>query len=304
MEPNRSLASRRRTLQQRARIVQTIRAFFVERGYLEVETPHLLPGNAPEAHIDPIPAGAGFLHTSPELCMKRLLAAGYERIFQICRCWREGERGARHLPEYTMLEWYRAGVDYTVLMTECEELLAALVPGRTLELGGAVVDLAPPWERLTVAAAFARYGSLPLEEALARDRFDEIVAFEIEPQLGRAKPTFLIEYPALLAALARTKPGHPTVAERFELYLGGVELANAFSELTDAAEQRRRFVRDEETRRAAGKRPGPLPEKFLAELAAMPPAAGIALGIDRLVMLLTGAGTIDQVVAFTPEELQ
>jgi lysyl-tRNA synthetase class 2 len=268
-----------------------------------VETPHRVPGNAPEAYIDAIPSDGWFLHTSPELCMKRLLAAGYEQLFQLARCWRQGERGRRHLPEYTMLEWYRTGVDYTALMTECEDLLAALVPSGKLTCSGITVDLAPPWERLTVAEAFTRYGSLSLEAALAAGRFDEIVALAIEPRLGLDRPTFLTEYPASLAALARKKPGDSAVAERFELYIAGTELANAFSELTEPLEQRHRFEREEALRRAAGKTPYPTPEKFLRELATMPAAAGIALGVDRLVMLLTGAASIDEVVAFTPEEL-
>jgi lysyl-tRNA synthetase class 2 len=302
MEPNWALARKRHNLTERARIVQTIRAFFIDRGFLEVETPHRIPGNAPEGYIDAVASGDWFLQTSPELCMKRLLAAGYERLFQICRCWRQGERGRRHLPEYTMLEWYRTGVDYTALMTECEDLLAALVPTGKLTCGGVTIDLAPPWERLTVAEAFARHGSLSLEAALTTGRFDELIAFEVEPQLGLTKPTFLTEYPASLAALARKKPGNPLVAERFELYIAGMELANAFSELTDPLEQRERFAQEEAQRRAAGKVPYPVPEKFLRELTTMPAAAGIALGVDRLVMLLTGAETIDEVVAFTPEE--
>ncbi len=303
MEPNWALASKRRRLEQRARIVQTIRAFFVARHYLEVETPHLLPGNAPEAHIDPVAAAGGFLHTSPELCMKRLLAAGYQRLFQLCRCWRAGERGSRHLPEYTMLEWYRAGSDYHTLMAECESLLTALAPAGHLSWQGQAIDLAPPWERLTVRQAFARHANVDLDRALADGSFDEVIALQIEPHLGREKPTFLIEYPAACAALARTKPGDPTVAERFELYVAGLELANAFSELTDPKEQRRRFVQEEARRRTAGKMASAMPEKFLAELGKLESAAGIALGVDRLVMLLTDATAIDEVVAFTPEDL-
>jgi len=299
MEPNWALARKRPALEKRARIVQTIRAFFMARDFLEVETPHRLPGNAPELHIDAEVSDDWFLHTSPELCMKRLLAAGYPRLFQLCRCWRQGERGARHLPEYTMLEWYRSGCDYRALMEDCEALFAALCPEGTL----AGVDLTTPWERLTVAEAFARYGSLSLEEALAAGRFDEIIALEIEPRLGKKRPTLLLDYPATHAALARRKPDKPHVAERFELYIDGLELANAFSELTDPDEQRRRFEQEEAERRRLGKTPYPTPEKFLKELAALPEAAGIALGVDRLVMLLTGAQTIDEVVAFTPEEL-
>jgi lysyl-tRNA synthetase class 2 len=299
MEPNWALAKKRVALENRARIVQAIRVFFIEREFLEVETPHRLPGNAPELHIDAVASGTWFLHTSPELCMKRLLAAGYPRLFQICRCWREGERGARHLPEYTMLEWYRADCDYRALMTDCEELLAQLCPkGR---IGS--VELNAPWERLTVTEAFGRYASISLDAALTTGRFDEIIALEIEPQLGRTRPTFLTEYPVAMAALARRKPDKPKVAERFELYINGLELANAFSELTDPIEQRQRFISEEAERRLAGKAPYPVPEKFLRELGAMPPSAGIALGIDRLVMLLTGAAAIDEVVAFPPEDL-
>jgi lysyl-tRNA synthetase class 2 len=303
MEPNWALARRRPRLEERARIIQTIRAFFVERGYLEVETPHRIPCNAPEFHIDAVTSGEWFLHTSPELCMKRLLAAGYPRLFQICRVWRGGERGGRHLPEFTMLEWYRAGVDYEALMEECEELLRTLAPQGSLSWRGEVIRLTPPWERLTVAEAFARHASVSPEKAFAADRFDQVLALEVEPHLGRERPTFLCEYPSELAALARRKPGNPAVAERFELYIAGVELANAFSELTDPVEQRERFVRDEAARRAAGKTPYPSPEKFLTELATLPQAAGIALGLDRLVMLLSGAASIDDVVAFTPEDL-
>ncbi len=303
MEQNWALASKRPALEARARILQSIRAFFVGRDYLEVETPQRIPGNAPEGYIDAVASGDWFLHTSPELCMKRLLAAGYPRLFQLCRCWREGERGSRHLPEFTMLEWYRSGCDYHALMEECEALLRTLVPSGQLRWQGQTLDLSAPWERLSVAEAFSRYASIPLQQALDSDRFDECLALEIEPHLGGITPTFLIEYPAQLAALARHKPGDPTVAERFEFYLCGIELANAFSELTDATEQRQRFAREEAERRAAGKPPYPSPERFLAELPAMPPAAGIALGVDRLVMLLTDRVRIDEVVAFTPETL-
>jgi len=303
MDPNWALTRKRQNLEKRARILHRIRAFFMEAGYLEVSTPHRVPTNAPESTIDAVASEGWYLHTSPELCMKRLLAAGYERIFQICPCWRRQERGSRHLPEFTMLEWYGAAMDYQGLMEECEALLTCLVPDGTLRWQGQSLQLTPPWERLTVREAFRRYGSISLEQALATDTFDEVIAFEIEPKLGRERPTFLIEYPAELAALARRKPGHPEVAERFELYVLGMELANAFSELTDAPEQRQRFEAEEARRQAAGKPPYPPAEKFLAELPLMPEAAGIALGLDRLVMLLADTRTIDEVVAFTPEEL-
>ena len=302
-EPNWALSRKRQTLTERARIIQDIRSFFIDRGYLEVETPHRIPANAPEPHIDPVASGTCALHTSPELAMKRLLAAGYEQLFQICRVWRDGEQGQFHLPEFTLLEWYRTEIDYHALMNECMELLFVLVPEGKLCRAGRTIDLTMPWEKLTVAEAFARYATSSIDDALATDRFEEILTTEVEPNLGKEKPTFLTEYPSALAALARSKPGEPEVAERFELYIDGLELANAFSELTDPQEQRKRFETDEALRRTAGKTPYPLPEKFLSELHSMPEAAGIALGLDRLIMLITGAEKIDAVVAFSPDDL-
>jgi len=302
-EANWALARKRRILTERAQIIQDIRNFFINRGYLEVETPHRIPANAPEPHIDPVASAGWALHTSPELAMKRLLAAGYEQLFQICRVWREGERGQYHLPEFTLLEWYRTDIDYHSLMNECMELFFVLVPEGKLCRDGRTIDLSMPWEKLTVTEAFSKFASMTLDEALVADCFEEILTTDVEPQMGKERPTFLTEYPTSLAALARTKPGEPHVAERFELYIDGLELANAFSELTDPNEQRDRFEADEETRRDAGKAAYPLPEKFLAEMATMPEAAGIALGLDRLVMLLTGATSIDEAVAFTPDDL-
>jgi len=302
MDANWALARKQAKLVERARIVRQIRAFFVQRDFLEVETPHRIPANAPEPHIEMVASGSQFLHTSPELAMKRLLAAGFPDLFQVARVWRDGERGSRHLPEFTLLEWYRTGTDYTGLMTDCEALFTTLVPEGRLSWQGHDIDLTPPWPRLTVADAFERFGSVPLVEALQAGKFDEIMVNEIEPHLG-AHPVFLVEYPAVLGALARNKPGDPTVAERFELYVGGLELANAFSELTDSAEQRRRFEHDEFSRRKDGKPSRPMPEKFLAELDLTPECSGIALGLDRLVMLLTDSSSIDEVVAFAPEEL-
>ena len=302
-EPNWALSRKRQTLTERAQIIQNIRSFFIDRGYLEVETPHRIPANAPEPHIDAVASGACALHTSPELAMKRMLAAGYEQLFQVCRVWREGERGQFHLPEFTLLEWYRVGIDYNALMNECMELLFVLVPEGKLCRAGRTIDLTMPWQKLTVTEAFTQYASIDLNQALASDCFEEILTSEVEPHLGKEKPTFLTEYPSSLAALARTKSGESQVAERFELYIDGLELANAFSELTDPEEQRCRFEKDEELRRTAGKTPYPLPEKFLAELENMPEAAGIALGLDRLIMLITEAEKIDDVVAFGPDDL-
>ncbi len=306
-EINWQLARRKHALSVRAVILQAIRCFFAQRGYLEVDTPQRIPAPAPESHIDAIPADGWFLQTSPELCMKRLLAAGYERIFQISHCWRRGERGSKHLPELTLLEWYTAGADYRALMEDCEALLLAVADalhrGPNLVYQGTAIDLTPPWPRLAVREAFARYAHVSMEEALRRDEFDLILTHEIEPHLGIGKPTFICDYPAAQAALARLRPDDPSVAERVELYVAGLELANGFSELVDAAEQRERFVREEEYRRAQGRTPYPIAEKFLNELSNMPPSAGIALGVDRLVMLFLDAPTIDDVVPFTPEDL-
>lgn len=302
-----ALSAKRDALLIRARMVQAIRAFFVQEGFLEVETPVRIPAPAPEANIDAPPSGSWFLQTSPEIAMKRLLSAGYPKLFQICRCFREGERGARHLPEFTMLEWYRSCADYESLMADCENLLnfvaASLgvkeVQGRT----GTKVVLAPPWKRITVAEAYRVFAGKSAEEALSEGSFDELMVERVEPHLGVGAPAFLVDYPAKLAALSRLKPGNPLVAERFELYIDGLELANGFSELNDPAEQRTRFERERDERAARGASPYPFPEKFLSELGNMPPSAGIALGLDRLAMLFAGKLSIGEVVAFTPEDL-
>ena len=302
-----SLAIRLSTLEARDKILQQIRKFFHNGVYLEVETPHRIPFPTPESYIDPVPSNSWFLHTSPELCMKRLLAAGCERIFQICHCWRSDERGSLHLPEFTMLEWYRSYCTYLDLMEECESLVRcvalALGKGDQISFRGIEIDLDLPWERITVRDAFQRYGGLSMEQALSRDIFDDIMVRDIEPQLGQTKPVFIHDYPAERGALARRKLTDPTVVERFELYIGGLELANAFTELTDHKEQRDRFLSEQDSRRSMGKSISPLPEKFLADLASMPPSAGIALGIDRLIMVLLDKNQIDDVVAFVPEDL-
>ncbi len=295
-------------LKKRAALIQSIRSFFNNRGYLEVDTPVRLPVLIPEAYNEPVESGNHFLQTSPEICMKRLLAeAGCQKIFQICKCFRKGERGDRHLPEFTMLEWYRTASDYLGLMDECEDLIC--------ELAGAVghsdfitvkdteISLEKPWERLSVADAFSRYASVTVEHALEQGIFDEVLCRDIEPELGTVKPVFLYDYPAELGALARNRKENPSVAERFEIYIAGLELANGFSELTDVDEQRQRFEQEQNCMVTQGRSPGRMPEKFLGSLANLPEAAGIALGLDRLAMVLFNAETIDEVVTFIPEEL-
>ena len=301
------MTSYKSNLWSRARTIQAIRKFFIDRDYLEVETPILIPSPAPEVHIDAIRTSRGFMHTSPELCMKRLLSSGHSRIFQICKCFREGERGDIHLPEFTLLEWYKIDADYMDLMEECEELIRFVV--REQDMGDKVeyqemeIDLKGPWDRITIKEAFEKYSSLTLDECLRTGKFDETIVTEIEPQLDKSGPVFLYDYPSFLAALSRLKENDPGFAERFELYIGGLEMANAFSELNDADEQRSRFVKDEERRRRMGKEEYSFPHKFIEDLRQMPSSAGIAFGIDRLVMLLTNSPEIDQVVSFTPEEL-
>jgi elongation factor P--(R)-beta-lysine ligase len=301
------LARKANALRLRAGLISGIRLFFSDHDFLEIETPVRIPSPAPEEHIEAIPSGNWFLQTSPELCMKRMLAAGYPRIYQFCKCFRDDERGDRHLPEFTMLEWYVAGFDYRQLMDQCEALLGAALKNNgqaeTITWQGLTIALASPWERITVDDAFARFAPVSSVDALRQNRFDEILVEYVEPHLGTGHPTFLCDYPAELAALARVKENDSAIAERFELYIGGMELANGFSELTDAREQRKRFAEALQARADKKWARYTMPEKFLAALPAMPDAAGVALGIDRLAMLLAGSTRIDDVVAFPPESL-
>ncbi|MBA4397603.1 MAG: EF-P lysine aminoacylase GenX [Syntrophus sp. (in: bacteria)] len=307
MDESWRLAGKRGALRRRALMIRAIRQFFYDRDYLEVETPIRIPAPAPEEHIDAAPSGDWFLQTSPELCMKRMLAAGYPGIFQISKCFRAGERGRFHLPEFTMLEWYGREGDCETLMQECEALVIfiarALDGADTLAYQGMTIALQPPWERISVTDAFVRYAHLSMQQALEKGCFDEIMACEIEPRFGDGRPVFLYDFPVARGALARAKKTDPELAERFELYMGGLELANAFSELTDEKEQRLRFEKAQRLRRAAGKVVYPMPEPFLSSLRCMPEAAGIALGVDRLAMLFTDSAHIDEIVAFTTEML-
>jgi lysyl-tRNA synthetase class 2 len=295
----------KKKLHERAALIRAVRFFFENSGYLEVETPVCNPVLIPETNIEPVIAAELFLHTSPELCMKRLLAKGYEKIFQICKCFRSRERGGRHLPEFTMLEWYCVQGDYQSLMAETVELLQ-FVAMKMQGVGGmaesAVVLLQQEPQFLTVHDAFKMYTDITVEQAIAGNCFEEHLVDLIEPHLGVQQPCFLYDYPVSLGSLARTKKADPTLAERFELYLNGVEVANGFSELTDPVEQRQRFETELEQAKQAGHF-RQMPERFLDDLEMMPESCGIALGLDRLVMILTGAVTIDEVVSFTLEEL-
>ena len=271
-------------LSERACVLRAIRAFFDARGFTEVETPVRIPAPAPEPHIDCPPSGDWFLRASPELQMKKLLAAGMERIYQIGPCFRAGEKGRRHSPEFTMLEWYRANADYLDIARDAEELLAEILrPRRSAAL-----------PRVTVREAYLRWAGWDPVETWDQDRFDFDMATKIEPNLPK-EPLFLTDYPAPAASLARLKSDDPRVAERWELYVNGIELANAFTELVDPVEQRRRFELAREERRALGEADYPLDEEFLDALARMPPSGGVALGVDRLVMLACGASSIADV---------
>lgn len=286
-------------LELRSRLLYATRSFFHQRGFTEVETPVRLRAPALETHIDAEASGDYWLRTSPELHMKRLLAAGHEKIFQLGPCFRHGERGDRHNPEYTMLEWYRANADYTDILADTKSLIAHLAgESASIVYQGRRIDLLPRWERLAVQDAFARWAGWDPLAAWDEDRFNLDLVEKIEPSMPRDVPFVLTDYPAPAAALARRKPDNPLVAERWEVYIGGLEIANAYSELTDPVEQRKRFEEAAAQRRALGKEVYPLDEEFLATLSQMPPSGGIALGFDRLVMLFADASTLDGVMSF------
>lgn len=290
-------------LELRSRALQAIRRYFIGRGFIEVETPVRTPAPALELHIDAEPAGDWFLRTSPELYLKRLLAGGASRVFEMGPCFRRGERGRLHNPEYTMLEWYRTGADYLGVLEDAEGLISAVldetVGGKSVQHRGQRIDLTPPWDRLTVRDAFLAFAGWDPTAAFEADRFDLDLVEKVEPRFPSERPLVLLDYPVEQAALARCTGGSRPVAERWELYAGGMELANAFSELTDAVEQRRRFQACAAERGRLGKDVYPLNEAFLAALdKGLPACAGVALGVDRLIMLLADSASIDEVRAF------
>ena len=285
------------TMQIRSKVLRAVRTFFYSNDFIEVETPVRIPAPALETHIDAPPSGRAWLRASPELHMKRLLAAGCTRIFQIGPCFRSGECGSRHNPEFTMLEWYRTDADYTDILRDTEALVAHVfqsITGQTsFTYRDTAIDLALPWHCHTVRDAFLKWADWDPVADWDPDRFDVDLIEKVEPALPLDRPCLLTDYPAPAASLARLKPTDPRVAERWEVYMGGLELANAYTELCDPAAQRARFLEAAEERRALGKEIYPLDEAFLAALeSGMPPCGGIALGIDRLVMLACGATNI------------
>jgi len=330
-----STVTTRERIRLRQQLAGAVRRELEQLGYEEVETPILVrsPGLEPAIQafrtefvpeMGPVRGRPLWLQTSPEYAMKRLLADGWERIYQLTKVFRNGEVSPTHNPEFTMLEFYRAQVDYHGLMDDLERLVVrcagALGHADRVVWQGQSIDLSRPFERVSVRDAMLRETGIDIAAhakraslmAAARsqgfhvsdsaaswdDVFFSVFLSAVEPKLGRERPTFLIEYPAHMAALARLKPGDPAVAERFELYAGGLELANGFSELTDAAEQRTRFLGEQEERRRAGKEVYPLDEPFLEAVGRMPPASGVAVGFDRLAMLLTDAASISDVLLF------
>lgn len=299
-----SLQQRLPTLKKRALICQGIRKFFIDQNYLEVDTPIRLRTPALEDYIEAEPSGNCWLRTSPELHMKRLLAAGADKIFQLGPCFRQGEYGRQHLSEFTMLEWYRTHTDYRGILADTQALfryLARLVLGEEqLLFRGNNINLAKDWEELSVAEAFQLYASCSLEQAMSEQRYEEVLCFEVEPHLGITTPTVLIDYPTEMAALARKKYNHPELAERWELYISGLEIANAYSELIDAKEQRERFIACAKLREKENRPVYPMDESFLSAMASgLPPCGGIAIGVDRLIMVLCNLEDIQNVVAFT-----
>jgi lysyl-tRNA synthetase class 2 len=331
---------RARNARARARLAAEVRRALGGVGYEEVETPCLVPAPGMEPHLDHFlapfrPEEGGqrplWLHSSPEYAMKRLLADGWPRIFQLARVFRNGEISSTHNPEFTMLEFYRARTDYLGIMEDLESLVdhcaRALLPdGATrVERGGRTLDLAAPFERLTMAEAFARHAGIDLAacdgdaarlSAAARsaghdpgpggepfdDVFFRIFLHAIEPKLGLERPVYVLDWPAPMAALSRVKRGDPRWAERFELYAGGLELANGYTELTDAAEQRRRLLEEQALRARLGRPAYPIDERFVEAVGRMPEAGGVAVGFDRLLMLLTGARSIEDVLLFPASE--
>lgn len=300
-------------LRARHRMVRALRGFFDERDFTEVETPALVASPGTDVHLDAFTVRVGrkqrFLHTSPEFAMKRLVAEGMGSIYQLGKAFRVDERGQIHNPEFTLLEWYSLDFDLPGLMSQTEALVTSVaetVCGSTTvrRPNGLDLNLSAPWPRLSVAEAFERYAGVRVEDVLHDENlFFELLINRVEPALDCKRPTILHSYPASMAALARLNQDNPKVADRFEVYLGGVELCNGFAELTDATEQRQRFERDTQARAQLNKPPYPIDERFLSALkSGLPACAGNALGVDRLAMLLLGQEDIASVMSFTIDD--
>jgi lysyl-tRNA synthetase class 2 len=293
-------------LRARARALATLRAYFDAQGFLEIDPPARVRAPGVDLNVDALRAEDGWLVPSPELSLKRLLVGGVPRLYSLSHAFRRDEQGALHEPEFLLLEWYRAFAGQEAVLRDTEALVLAVAKALTGKPrlhapDGRALDVRPPFPRVTVREAFQRFAQIGDATDLAatdEDRYFRLLVDRVEPALARFdKPVFLCEYPLTQAALARPSPKDPRVAERFELYAGGVELCNGYGELVDPVEQRRRFVAERAERRAARRRVYPLAERFLAALEeGMPPSGGNALGVDRLILLATGAKRISDVI--------
>jgi lysyl-tRNA synthetase class 2 len=314
----------KKILKIREQIIDAIRQFFKSQGFTEVETPLLVPYPDPSPfnevfEVSPVLGKRAFLTPSPEFFMKKLLASGSGNIFQICKAFRDSpELSPLHNPEFTILEWYRINADYTHIMTDCENLLNFI--SQTTPISPTPpISLTSPWLRLSIKESFQKYADINLDEFLDFKKawqicqkkgyqvsenstweqlYHQIFLNEVEPKLPKEKPLILYDYPAPLAALARLKPTDPRYAERFEFYLAGLEIGNGYSELTDPQEQEKRLKQDVEIRKSLGMRLFPYDKDFVAAVKNLPPCGGIAIGVDRLIMALTGVKTISEVLSF------
>ena len=289
----------------RSRITKSIRDFFHSNDYMEIESPIRLSCPALEDYIDAVPSGKTYgermyLRTSPELHLKRFLAeseGAADKVFQIGSCFRLGEIGTQHQEEFTMLEWYRLNADYRDILNEMQQMIRRIVRDLDIDVmfRSEQIHIQEDWEVLTVEEAFDKFADISAESAIAQDCFEEVLTEQVEPNLGKAKPTFLIDYPASMAALAKLSESNPNVCERWELYIGGLELANCYSELTDEVEQLRRFEKTAELRENDNREVYPIDEAFMKALPKLPNCGGVALGLDRLCMVLTNSETIEEV---------
>jgi lysyl-tRNA synthetase class 2 len=325
----------------RSKILSLIRDYFLNKGFLEVETPSLVACPGMEPNLDLFKTNflidgnekIAYFVTSPEYAMKKLLVAGFPKIFQICRSYRNGEISKLHNPEFTILEWYRVFANYKDIMADVENLIIYIArhlhKNRNKKLKikyqGNIIDLSLPWTRLTMKEAFRQYARIDLDKVLNyrsiaalaskrgyvvsdNDRFDDIFfkifLNEIEPHLGKDKPTILMDWPAQMAALSKRKFDDPRYAERFEIYIAGLELGNAFSELNDPKEQFSRLKKEKKLRKKLGKDVYNIDKEFIQALEiGMPPAGGIAMGVDRLVMLFTNSKSIEEVLFFPAKQI-
>ena len=299
------LVAKRERLVARATMLQALREWFAQNDFLELESPVRIPAPALEDYIDAVEAGAGrWLRTSPELHLKRMLAAGYERIFEIGPCFRAGESGDHHREEFTMLEWYRRGGTWRDLMADTQAMIraaiAAVHPGENaLPFRGKQIRFDGEWREMTVSNAFERYAEMPLTEAIRCGEFEVQLCEKVEPHLGNDTPLFLTEYPVECSGLSAPLPGKPGFVARWELYIAGLEIGNACSELVDPPEQERRFEATAELRAREGRTVYPMDQPFMNAIwNGLASSAGTAIGLDRLAMVLTNAAEIAEVRAF------